>query len=189
MDMKRMIPLFFIFWAGVMPFTVKAQERGAVSVAGGYMYAGDIWDSAHGWNVSVAGNAVKHLALVADFSGFSLSDSWFQSKSAYSNYSLLFGPRFVTGKQWMPFAHVLYGLYRENKNVTGSPAAYNESSSRSHFVLDLGGGLDIRVSNRVSARLLQLDVIGPLSRGCWFGPFGRVSFGAVIHLNRVSPKS
>ena len=63
----------------VPPTTLKAQERGEVSVFGGYSYSPELFDSQNGWKASISGNVMTHLALVGDFSGYyrDPSTGWF----------------------------------------------------------------------------------------------------------------
>jgi hypothetical protein len=167
-----------------MPFASKAQDRGEISVFGGYSYLNDVFSSKHGWNASLAGNVTRHVALVADFSGHYGPESWFQS--ANRNYSFLFGPRYVytIGKRWTPFAHALIGNFWETQNIGGSPAVPSGSTSTNWLALDLGGGVDIRMSSRISVRALQLDIVR-ISNGNSHDHYGRVSFGAVFRLTGV----
>jgi hypothetical protein len=182
-EMKRIL-LIFSCLIGLAPSAAKAQERGEVSTFGGYLFSPGLDASSHGWNVSIARNTIKHLALVADLSGFSSSYMGMSgNKYEHGNFSLLIGPRVVTGKGVTPFVQALLGLHCRNKNVTGYPLAYNYSSRKNGFVLGLGTGFDIRVSNRISIRPLQLDFIAGVSKGI---VYGRALFGAVIHLNGAS---
>jgi hypothetical protein len=184
--MKRIAFLLFIL-ASVMPLAVKAQERGEVSMFGGYAYMRDLDDGAHGWHASVAGNVIKHLALVGDFSGKYSSRVSSPYRFSYRHYGLLFGPRFVTGNKIQPFAHTLFGLLREHTNSTGSLLAHDSSITTNHFGLCLGGGIDVRASDRISIRAIQADFLGHLSNGDLNGGYAQVSVGAVIRLNK-SPK-
>ena len=190
--MKRAILLFSscLLWA--LPFTAKAQERGDVSVFGGYSHRWNA-NAIHGWNASLPGNVTNHMALVADFSGYYWSDSYaassYQSEYQSRNYSFLFGPRYVhtIQKRWTPFAHALVGLERDTGEgwySIGSTRTFYGPSSSHMLALAFGGGIDIRVSNRISVRALQLDGVGLESQGFW-GYYLRASFGAVIHLRKA----
>ncbi len=172
-----------------MPFTVKAQERGEISVFGGYVCEPSIFDMKSGWEASLAGNILPHVALVADFSGYRGSSlvSFFSSEVLHeSKYNLLFGPRY-THTFWnrlTPFIHVQFGTSKDSRR---SSTTYKETTKTSP-ALATGGGLDARVSNRVSLRMLQVDVIKAENLHI-NSTSARVSFGAVIRLNKVSNKS
>jgi hypothetical protein len=193
--MRNLILIFFGVW--MIPVIEVAQQRGEISLFGAYSNI-HVWSSldieSHGWNASLAGNVTKHFALVADFSGYynfsshSYSSSYLSYRVNYKkrSYSFLFGPRYAhtIGKRWTPFAHLLLGLHRETRNSTSSMAMFNGSFGRNYPALDLGAGLDIRVSDRISIRPLQVD-------GLVFGNFSdlpsgyvRTSFGAVFCLSK-----
>jgi hypothetical protein len=184
--MAKKCLLLLACMALMTPLAAKAQSRGNIIVFGGYSYLNQVFLSKHGWNISIAGNVTRHVALVADFSGHYASNSWFQNSDRYSDYSLLFGPRYVhtIGKRWTPFAHVLIGNFRETQKSNGSPVMDDGSISGNWFALGIGGGLDIRMSNRISVRALQLDLIKLADRD-HRDYYGRASFGAVFHLNGV----
>jgi opacity protein-like surface antigen len=174
--------LFFLL-VTVAPSAADAQDRGEISVFGGYSYLYHLFSAQHGWNASVASNVTKHIALVADFSGHYGSETYLESENTHRDYSFLFGPRYVhtIGKRCTPFAHALIGNYRETHNTSGLPAAYNRSISKNRLALGFGIGLDIRVSDRISIRALQLDIVSIENSG--FGDYyGRASFGAVFSL-------
>jgi hypothetical protein len=186
--MKSGIQLFLFCLMLIAPFTAKAQDRGEISVFGGYSHA---WNAStnHGWNTSIAGNVAKHLALVADFSGSYRtikSSGYFQSEDQYRNYSFLFGPRYVhtIQKRWTPFAHALFGLERETakgRYTSGTTTISYGPYANNVFALAIGGGIDLRVNDRVSVRALQFDGVGLTDNGFW-GYYLRASFGVVFRL-------
>jgi hypothetical protein len=185
---SRIVYLPLLFLLPMMAPAARAQDKGEISVSGGYSQQWDLFNAMHGWDASVAGNVMKHLALVADISGYYNSDTFYQTQYKYRNYSFLFGPRYVhaIGSRWTPFAHFLMGGYRQTQNASGSPY-YSGSNSRNWFALDLGGGFDIRVSNRFSIRPLQVD-LERIGNGDSKGYFGRASFGVVYRLTGTLPK-
>lgn len=56
-----LIALFYI--ACIVPFTAKAQDRGKISMFGGFSFATSGLDSSPGGSLSIAGNVTKHLDL------------------------------------------------------------------------------------------------------------------------------
>ena len=191
--MKRACSLCLFSLALMIPLAVRAQDRGDISVFGGYLQAWNA-DANQGWNASVSGTIINHLALVADFSGLygssKYTDSYFKSEDKYRHYKILFGPRYVhtIGKRWTPFAHCLVGLEK-----AGSKGWYtSETTSGSYgpyagnaFAVAVGGGIDLGVNNRFSVRALQFDGVGLMDSGFW-GYYVRASFGAVLHLSKAS---
>jgi hypothetical protein len=184
MSKKIVLLLSGLMW--MAPFAAKAQERGEISVSGGYSQQRELFSAMHGWDASVAGNVMKHLALVGDFSGYYNSDTFFQTKNEYRNFSYFFGPRYThtIGSRWTPFAHFMLGGYHATRHTSGS-SSFSGSQSTSWFALDLGFGFDIRVSKRFSVRPLQLD-LERLSNRDSKGYFGRATFGVVYRLTGSS---
>ena len=155
---------------------VKAQERGGISAFGGYSASYEIFDPVrHGWNVSVAGNVMKHLAIVGEFSGHSRKTSY----GDYSDYTFLCGPQYVHRIGGISlFAHALFGLYHLKKNSAGFFGGYRQTKINM-FALASGGGMDIHINRRLSARIFQVDLVGSSDR---HRGYGRVSAGVVINL-------
>jgi hypothetical protein len=177
-----MIRMSLVFWfclALMMSFAAQAQERGEINVFGGFSGTTDFWDGRDGWDVSLAGNVMKHVALVADISGHYSNGStgwWFGSAPSHS-YSYVFGPRYVHtfGQRWTPFAHVLFGAYSETA----------QGISRTMPAFAFGGGLDIRIADWFSVRVPQIDVVKAKDNDRRFD-YGRIAVGAVFHLRRTS---
>jgi len=131
---------------------------------------------AHGWNGSAQYNATRFLGIKADFSGHyntpitissqianslaQLGITWLPPKA--SSYSYLFGPVLfeITGR-YKPFAHALFGENRVGTNLSnvklsgiGAPGL---TASDTAFAMAFGGGVDIRISERIAIRAGQVD--------------------------------
>jgi opacity protein-like surface antigen len=132
----------------------------------GFDLAGnDRFISTSGFEASATRYFSKRVGLTGDFSGYyhreltGIAGTLFGTKT--SIYTILGGPhvRFVNKSRVTPFIHALVGAarvrtsYRENDSP--NPLTVEDSSTRLAFAL--GGGLDLRVSKRVSIRLFQLD--------------------------------
>lgn len=85
-------------------------------------------------------------------------------KSALTNY--VGGIQIKDNSQktrFKPFAHALFGVGHEGKKLDcfGTPQALGCSSppesSKKSFAVVLGGGLDIKLNNRIDIRAIQLD--------------------------------
>jgi hypothetical protein len=189
--MKK-LPLIFWLILMLLPTAATAQERGEISVFGGYerTWATERYPAWHG---SIAGNLTKHIALVADASGRYMASSYslpgYQSEEQSRNHTFLFGPRYlrtIKGR-WTPFVHMLVGLERQTYKGwydIGSTSNSYGPNSQNLFALAFGGGVDFKIKNRLSLRPLQFDVAGISSQvfsPCW-GHYLRTSFGAVIRL-------
>lgn len=85
-------------------------------------------------------------------------------------YNLMFGPRFSRrGKKITWFVHSLYGFSKINSDIRlggvaapnappGFFIAYSESDSSFAFSPG-GGGLDVKVNNRLALRVIQFDLL------------------------------
>jgi opacity protein-like surface antigen len=139
--------------------------------------------SHNGWNASLAYNLTKNLALVADtsghyqfngrnirFSGEFVDNLHSLSINADSKtHSFLFGPRvrILEDKKLSPFVHVLLGVTRMDRELRGVDTMsvfsgvvirpIRETRTDTGFAFAMGGGVDLRCSDRISVRLIQAD--------------------------------
>jgi opacity protein-like surface antigen len=160
--------------------SAAAQEVPKAEVFGGYSYAGE---GTHGWDASVAGNVNKWLGLVADVSGQYTSLSEPGVSERIRTHSLLFGPQVSVrgGGRATPFVRALLGASHVSTDATESGQRF--SFSDTSFAVALGGGLDVKVNDRLAVRAVQLEYI----RTSFFGETqnkGRLSFGLVFRFGR-----
>jgi opacity protein-like surface antigen len=138
------------------------------ALAGFELLDGDRYVPAYGFEVNVTRYFSKHVGLSGDFSGyyqrgrnFRIADTLF--KADHSIYYGMAGPKakFLNEHRASVFVHALAGLARTSvsyrENTITNPVTAKDSSTR--FAFALGGGIDIRVSKRISARVFQLDYI------------------------------
>ena len=125
-----------------------------------------------GFETNVTRYFSKHVGLSGDFSGYyhlhnaRLADSLF--KAHHSIYYAMAGPkvRLFNEHRVNVFFHALAGgahtsvSYREAN--TTNPVTAKDSSTR--FAFGLGGGIDVRISKRISARIFQLDYLPMLGK-------------------------
>jgi opacity protein-like surface antigen len=144
----------------------QSRDTPAVEIYGGYANLSE--NNMPGWNASVAINANRWFAVVADFGGHykhNKTDLFFGSLESNSRINtFLFGPRFSLRKNKvvMPFAHLLIGVARSkaSANFTGIPfpdASFSEAQKS--FALATGGGLDVRLNDRFALRLIQAEYL------------------------------
>ena len=160
--------------------TAAAQEAPKAEVFGGYAYAGE---GTHGWNASVAGNVNSWFGLVGDFTGQHTRLEEVGVSERIKTHSFLFGPQFSarSGKRVTPFVRVLFGASNVRTRATESGQSF--SFSDTSFAAAFGGGLDVRLSDRVAVRAVQLDYV----RTRFFGETqnrGRLSAGLVFRFGR-----
>ena len=156
-----------------------AQEVPKAEVFGGYSWAGGNF---HGWNASLTGNVNKWFGVVADFSGHYGNEVDGVIRINEDAHSFLFGPRFsLRKKRVTPFGYALFGATRFHESAT--IAGQFLSDSDTGFSSALGGGLDVKVNDRVAVRAFQLDYFRPN----FFGEAhnrGRLAFGVVLRLGK-----
>ena len=137
--------------------------------------------TAHGWNLSATGNITKRIGIKFDYSstGREVFDSDAESalgidtdtKLRINQYlgGIQFKNNEKDGPRFKPFAHVLAGIANERIRCTqgcdgktvnptaigGTSSTFNESTSS--FAMVFGGGIDVKVHERVDIRIIQLD--------------------------------
>ena len=119
----------------------------------------------NGFEASVTRYFSKRVGLTGDFSGYYHKETTrFAGTLLRSNtsvYTILGGPhvRFANKTRLTPFIHALVGAARVRTNYTeiGSTDPVTATDSSTRLAMAFGGGLDLRLSNRVSLRLFQLD--------------------------------
>ena len=175
-----------IFFTTLLAFflaqTAAAQEvvTPKAELFGGYSYAGGNF---HGWHAAAAVNVNEWFGLVADFTGHyggAADEDGFDERQRVYGYH--FGPRFsARRKRVTPFAHALFGASSLKTTLTGFGQRFEFSDTG--FSLVAGGGLDIKLHDRVHLRAFQLDYL----RASFFGETenrGRLAFGLVVRLGK-----
>ena len=129
----------------------------------------------HGFNTSATGNISRYVGLKFDFSGHFKSRSVpFVGTSTIDLNSRLYN--FLGGVQikdnatdstFKPFAHALVGAAHARNRVdfsndvciavSPSPCPLDFTESETGFAGAFGGGIDIRASDRVDIRVIQID--------------------------------
>ena len=109
-------------------------------------------NSLNGWEGTVEGKVVPHIAIVADFSGHYGSES-FNACNGFdcvlintttSQHNYLFGPRVsASAGKLRPFAELLIGASHVNTGIAGSDTS---------FATGVGGGLDYRLVRLIAWR-------------------------------------
>ena len=157
----------------------RAQDVPKGDVFGGYSWAGGNF---HGWNASLTGNITKRFGVVADFSGHYGSELDGSVLIQEDAHSFLFGPRFsFRRKRLTPFVYALFGATRFHESAIISGQKLSDADTG--FSSALGGGLDIKVNERVAIRAFQLDYFRP-NFFCEAHNRGRLAAGVVLHLGK-----
>jgi Outer membrane protein beta-barrel domain len=127
----------------------------------------------HGFNTSITGNVTRYLGLKFDFAGhFKQRDIPFPFSSTLNVDSRAF--TFLGGVQvkdnsteatFKPFAHALVGAAHVRNKLTFSGGCIaivpspcpNFTASETGLAGVVGGGIDIRASNKIDIRVIQFD--------------------------------
>ena len=143
---------------------------------------GDIISEREGFNgfeVSATGNFTRYLGIKGDFSGHFKTRNFnfaaFGSPNAHIDvesrvFNFLGGVQLKdnsTEGRFKPFAHALVGVAHARNSfdvnadvcaaVFPSPCPADSAFSETGFAAAFGGGIDIRASDRISIRAIQID--------------------------------
>jgi hypothetical protein len=165
--------------------TSGGLEKGAYShfeVFGGFSYfrsnVGASGFNLNGWNSAFVTNINQWFGIIADVSG--LYGSPFQTPGFDTQenvHAFLFGPQysFRSHSRIIPFARGLFGLMHEQTSVAPF------SVSNIGLAYGFGGGVDIRISEKLAVRAAQFDYINIRVSGVGSNNL-RLSFGIVAGL-------
>jgi opacity protein-like surface antigen len=113
----------------------------------------------------VVANVHRNLGLVGNFSATfanadfvdRLSGRTFDAR--LSRYTLLFGPRVNFRKgAFIPYAHALFGATRYTADFKNDDFTCPDTNETA-FAMALGAGLDIKASDRIDIRPIQVDYL------------------------------
>jgi opacity protein-like surface antigen len=122
----------------------------------------------HGWNASVAANPTGWLGIVADFSGhYGDAEATATNGASVQRvgiplrvHNFLFGPRLsYRGDNVTAFGHVLLGVSRLDVPLNAAVAGVPGSIGETAFALAVGGGVDVKLTDRVWLRPIQADAL------------------------------
>jgi opacity protein-like surface antigen len=153
----------------------------------------------HGFNVSATGNVTRYIGFKFDVSGHFKSRSVpFGTIASAADidsqiYNFLGGVQLKdnsTDVTFKPFAHALVGLghVRAKVNfsndfciaISPSPCPDDSTESENGFAAAFGGGLDIRASDKIDIRVIQVDYNPMRVSGTTLHNF-RFGVGIVFH--------
>ena len=137
---------------------VAAQDIPWWKIAGGYSFTRDVTDEATlpaGWFVSGAGNVTDMLAIVGEVSGAykDNSEPELGFEAVVALYTIMGGVRYYRRRARVtPFAQFLLGISSWRTSATFG--GFSRSTvSGPHFVIQPGAGVDIRLTDRLAARV------------------------------------
>jgi opacity protein-like surface antigen len=156
----------------------------------------------HGFEVSATGNLTRYIGIKGDFSGhfhsktipiFSIAGPGTNIDIKSRLFNFLGGVQIKDNSAegtFKPFAHALAGVAHARNRfdfdeiscvaVFPSPCPVDTTVSETGFAAALGGGLDIRASDRISIRAIQVDYNPTRLFGSTQHNF-RIGVGIVFH--------
>jgi opacity protein-like surface antigen len=166
--------LLCVIVSSCFPLALVAQETPRAEGFAGYSYmrASDVLSEGinqNGWELSAAANFTRSIGVVADFSNH------YGSKPNVSTmigrrgkgFTFLFGPQYSYRRipRLTPFVRVLFGGIHASKIVpdtfSGTGGGFCGSIScflpTTAFAMALGGGMDVKVTDRVWVRAFQAE--------------------------------
>ena len=182
----------------LLPLSLAAQEIPKAELFTGYSLLRMEGTNLQGFNISMAANINRNLAIVADFSGnYGTSDErvfGLASNVDFTAHSFTVGPRVGEriDDRWKMFAHALFGVTRLSfdADLTGPFTTQSFSDDSVAFAGFFGGGLDMKLTDSAALRLFQADYFvfrGSENIGTGLKSEGaRLSFGLVLNLGRKS---
>lgn len=118
----------------------------------------------HGFNASATINLTRGFGLTGDFSGHfktrTVADPLGGNISNHVRvFNILGGPqyRFGSNSRVSPFVRGLAGIANTRSRLEVPSLNATDRLSSTDFALAIGGGLDVRVSERVDLRVFQVD--------------------------------
>jgi opacity protein-like surface antigen len=128
----------------------------------------------NGVNGSITGNVSRYVGLKFDYSfhrrdlEFPVAGTTLEARAKLHNF--LGGVQFKdntkdSDKRLRPFGHVLVGAHNSSievdpvvcAQVIGAPCPNDLNDDETGFAAAVGGGLDVRLNDRISVRAIQLD--------------------------------
>ncbi|HKV27056.1 MAG TPA: outer membrane beta-barrel protein [Candidatus Acidoferrales bacterium] len=159
---------FILALALIAPFAAQAQTN-KFEVFAGYSFqrVEGFPSNANmsGWEGALTYKFTPYLGVTADVSG----QYGTLTGSRINYHNILVGPELSLPRKLSPFVHVLVG--------DGRSSVFGVTSKT--FAVAIGGGVDYRLTNLLSARLAQFDVITGATRQT--SSDGRFSAGIVFH--------
>ncbi len=118
----------------------------------------------NGFNVAATGYLTRRFGITGDFSGHFTSESvpdplGGNITTKVRVYNFLGGPqvKFRGASRVSPFVRALAGVANTRSTINVPSINVSDTASSTDFVLAIGGGLDVQVSDHVDLRLFQVD--------------------------------
>lgn len=201
---KLLLLLTLISSFSILAFS-QTEEYDKGEFFAGYSNSTNVLDDSllhyqHGFNVAVVRNVHKYIGIKGDVSVTyeRLNENYYypnnpfvttQTKALESIYSASVGVQFKDNRKdsrLKPFGHFLVGYGKEQFNYkpacpSDAYCSLNGAGIEGVSVV-IGGGLDIKVNNRIDIRAIQLDINPIISTANKYGNYinGRFSAGIIF---------
>ena len=131
----------------------ESEGERPYEIFGGYSYLRDDGHNLNGWTGTFIVKVNSWFGIAADVDGHYGSHREGAELVRVHEHALTFGPHVAleNHSRFTPFAFALFGGAHEKVKAAGV------TESATGFATNLGGGLDMRVNERVSVRLVQFD--------------------------------
>ncbi len=175
---KRSLLVFCVVLLPVVAAQGQSLPKYEVAVGYSYMYFHtDLpqppTHSLNGGGISFVYNATSWLGLEAQMNGYSFGQSWsdtlhrlgYVGPAGADMFTYQFGPQLKKHSgRWQPYISTLYGVahsggYASALRAKGSGTFIlsGGGSNNTAFAMEIGGGIDIRLTKTVQLRAAELD--------------------------------
>jgi hypothetical protein len=174
---RRLHVLWFVLITAV---ALSAQSVPQMEFAAGYAYVYFHPEvpqvttvNLNGGDAAFVYNPVSWLGIKAEFTGYDFGSGWSQRLRALgytgpigsSMYMYQFGPQFKKHSgRWQPYTHTLYGVAHSvgyasllRAKGSGTFVLSTQGVNTNAFAMELGGGLDVKLTQHVQLRPVELD--------------------------------
>ena len=181
--MKKLM-LVLVLLLGVSTAAV-AQDVSNVDIFAGYSFIhcgknGDLKCNLHGWTATFDFNLNNNWAVTADLGGhYDFADNYDEGETRLKYYNYLVGPKYTIGdsETVRPYIHALYGF---NHFMPFMP----DYAKKVNFVQAYGGGVDVKVNDKIWVRPVQLEWFGIRNLDKVAGANVRFSAGVVLRIGQ-----
>ncbi|MDR0311859.1 MAG: porin family protein [Acidobacteriota bacterium] len=180
--MKKLV-LVLVLLLGVST-AASAQDVAVADLFAGYSFNRCVSEATecdlNGWNAALDFNVNNNWAITVDVSGYY---GTFDDVAPYNgldvkSHNFLFGPKYTFGssERVRPYVHALFGINHINP---ASPATVENNFAQAY-----GGGVDVRLNDKVFVRAVQVDYLGIRREGFKAEDNIRFSAGFVFRLGQ-----
>jgi len=155
--MKKLVLVAFLLFG--LSTVAMAQDVSVADVFGGYSFfrcdRDTIGCDLHGWDAAVDFNFNKNWAVTIDVSAlYGTVDS--DARTDIKYHTVFGGPKYTFGssERVRPYVHALFGVNHINPEKN-----YPALTVENNLAIAMGGGVDVKVTDRISIRAAQVDYL------------------------------